>query len=217
VQTSAFYIDWTAPQLFQTFPGCPAQFTTNAGHAVSKGADLQVQAKPFSALTLTASAGYNDAHYTQTVLGPTPVPGAVQAIVVNKGDTLPVAPWSVNLGAQYDFSLTSAWGAYVRADYQYASSYKRTTGPGSVSYAPDQYVAPETRFVSARLGATKGPVEVALFVDNLLDSYDTLALTSGGRGTCKNTACTSFSINEPQYIGTTFRPRTVGMQLAYRY
>lgn len=217
VQASSFYVEWNQPQLFATFPGCTAQFTTNAGKATSRGGDLQIQLRPARDLTLSVAASYTDSHYTQQILGPTPVAGATQAVLVNKGDTLPIAPWNVNLSANYEFGLTGEWRAYVRGDFQYASSYKRTTGPGSVAYAPEQYNAEATYFSSARVGLIHGPLELSLFVDNLLNSHDTLSQITGGRGTCRNTACSSFAINEPVYIGQTFRPRTIGMQAAFRY
>jgi outer membrane receptor protein involved in Fe transport len=217
VQASGFYIDWKSPQLFETFPGCSAQFTTNAGHATSRGGDVQVQLRPSRNFNLSVQASYTDAHYTGQVLGPTPVAGGTQAVIAQKGDQLPVAPWNVNVSAQWSFAELAGWKSYIRGDFQYASRYHRTTGPGTVAYAPEQYNADSTRFVTARLGATRGPWELSLFVDNLLNSTDTLAQITGGRGTCRNTACTSYAINEPLYIGQTFRPRTIGLQAAFRY
>jgi len=217
LQASGFYIDWKSPQLFATFPGCSAQFTQNAGHAVSRGGDLQVQLRPTRDLSLSVAASYTDAHYDTQVLGPTPVAGGTQSVIAQDGDQLPVAPWNVNVSAQWTFLRASRLSAYLRGDFQYASSYHRTTGPGTVSYAPEQYQADSTKYVTARLGAEYGTWSFSLFVDNLFNSQDTIAQITGGRGTCRNTACTSFAINEPLYIGQTFRPRTIGLQAAFRY
>lgn len=217
LQASAFHVDWNQPQLFATFPGCSAQFTLNAGKAQSDGGDLQVQVRPVTGLTLSAAASYTNSRYTKQILGPTPVAGATQSVLVNKGDTLPVAPWNLNLSGNYEFAVTNDWRAYLRADFQYASAYKRTTGPGTVAYAPDQYNAEATNYLSGRIGAIRGPLELSVFMDNVLNSRDTISQITGGRGTCRNTACTSYAINEPIYIGQTFRPRTIGMQAAFRY
>ncbi|PZU07259.1 TonB-dependent receptor [Sphingomonas sp.] len=217
VQASAFHVDWNQPQLFATFPGCSAQFTLNAGKAASDGGDLQIQLRPMRGLTLSVAASYTDSRYTRQILGPEQVAGATRSVLVNKGDTLPIAPWNVNLSGNYEFALNSVWKAYIRGDFQYASAYNRTTGPGTVAYAPEQYRAEATHYTSARIGAIQGPLELSLFVDNLLNSRDTLSQITGGRGTCRNTACTTYAINEPIYIGQTFRPRTIGLQAAYRY
>ncbi|MBY8829396.1 TonB-dependent receptor [Hephaestia mangrovi] len=217
IQASAFYIDWDRPQLFQTFPGCSAQFITNAGHAVSRGGDLQVQLRPAAGLTLTGAASYTDAHFTETVLGPTPLPGSTQAVYANKGDTMPIAPWNVSVSARYEMPIDDHWKIYLRGDYQYASAYKETNGPGTVSYAPEKYWADATHYASLRLGAMTGPIDLALYVQNLFDSTDTLSKITGGRGTCRNTECTSYAIDEPQYIYQTYRPRTIGLQASFRF
>jgi len=215
MNASAFYIDWSNPQIGQTFPGCSAAFTANAGHAVSKGFDLQAQLHPTTALTLNLAVGYTNAKYTEQVVGPTPVAGATQAILTNKGDPLPVAPWQYNVGAQYDFRVAEH-ASYIRFDYQYASKYYRTTGPGTVSYAPDVRQADATHFATARVGTTFDGVEISAFMNNVFDSKDILSLT-GGRGTCRNTACTSYAINEPQYIASSYPPRTIGLTGSTRF
>jgi outer membrane receptor protein involved in Fe transport len=215
LNASVFYIDWNGPQIAQTFPGCSAAFTVNAGKAVSKGFDLQAQVRPIRSLTVNLSLGYTDAYYSEAILGPTPVPGATRAILTNKGDELPIAPLVYNVGFQYDFDLVQR-SSYVRFDYQFASRYHRTTGPGTVSYAPDVYNAESVSYATLRAGMRLGDWEVAAFANNLFNASDALSLT-GGRGTCRNLACSSYAINEPQFIASSYRPRTIGLSASFRY
>ena len=64
------------------------------------------------------------------------------------GDSLDVAPWTVTLGAQYDFKFFDH-DAFIRADYEYSS--KRTTpipneDPNTAFYDPAWFpIRPPTR------------------------------------------------------------------------
>ncbi len=60
-----------------------------------------------------------------------------------------------------------------------------------------------THYVGARAGMTFGPVQAALFVDNLFDSYDSSFRTRD-------------SIASVYFRRTSFRPRTVGIELIFR-
>jgi outer membrane receptor protein involved in Fe transport len=219
VNTSAFRIDWSDVQVSIPTTGCGQTYVTNAGAAVSQGFDLQTQALVLPGLTFDAAVGYNDAHYTADAFGPTPkIAGVSPTKVVNKGDSLPVPVWTASLGVRYDFEVL-AHNFYARGDYQFTGPYNRGFGAGVNGFAPDVLRAGATRLVNARFGVVMGALDANLFVNNLFDSRDLLSLAGGRTGCSAATggACTTFSNNNPLFSGTTFAPRTVGVQLAYRY
>jgi len=217
VNSSVFYVDWNDIALRSSVPGCPFTFVSNAGKAVSRGFDIQGQLKLASGLSANLGVGYTDARYTETTLGPPqPSPATPRAILVREGDELPVPPWTVSLGLQYDFRLADKFDAYLRGDYQFTSTYHRSLGPGVTGYTPDTYRAESTEIVNARFGVAWDRFDLSLFANNLLNSQDRLSV-GGGRSGCTNFECTGFRLQNYLQTSTTFRPRSVGLTLTYRY
>ena len=218
LNASAFRIDWSDVQLNVSIPGCAPTFTQNAGTARSEGFDLQAQAR-FFGFTGSAAVGYNNARYTSTATGPRPANGSPPTAVVQEGDKLPAPPWTVSLGLQYDFQVLGTNRAYVRGDYQFTSAYYNGLGPGVNAYAPDTRRLPKTEQVNLRAGVTFDRFDLNLFVNNVFDSRDPLGLAGGRSGCTPNTdaACGTFTTYNPFNSITTFRPRTIGAQLNYRY
>jgi outer membrane receptor protein involved in Fe transport len=216
VNTSVFYIDWNDIQMNAAVPGCPFSYVANAGKAVSKGFDLQSNARLGGGFTGNLGLGYTDAAYSQTTFGPPKPGGAPPAILVNRGDQLPVAPWNASVGLQYDTTLMGRYGAYARIDYQYASSYHRTVGAGATGYTPETYLAPETRITNIRIGTAFDGWDLSLFANNLFDNYDKI-LDSTGRSSCANVSCSTYAFRSYLDVYDTFRPRTVGITAVYRY
>jgi outer membrane receptor protein involved in Fe transport len=200
VSASAYYIKWSNIQQAFYVPLCGIQFTTNAGAAVSKGFDLQAQWLVTHGLDLEMSVGYTHARFTQTALDNN---GDVLNVV---GDSLDVAPWTVTLGAQYDFKFFDR-DAFIRGDYEYRS--KRTApipneDPNTAFFDPGLVPDPATNEVSARAGMTIGSWDVALFANNLFNAHPQLSLQHQDSSTLL-------------YEATTFRPRTVGIAASFRY
>src|SRR3546814_3829598 len=68
INATAFYIDWSKIQLqVRTASGLP--YTANAGTARSKGAELEIVARPASAFELGTSLAYTDAKLKSVVAG----------------------------------------------------------------------------------------------------------------------------------------------------
>jgi hypothetical protein len=206
VETSAslYHIDWSRIQQSIYLTSCGFRLTTNLGPAVSDGFDFQAQTRLFDALELDASVGFTDAHYTsdQQMQGASPT----GAIVVYKGDSLGIAPWTVALGAEYNFRAFDH-DDFFRLDYEFASMDNRPTPnrhPGSGTYDPNLVPDPATNFVSARLGMNVGDWDFALFMQNVLNAHPQLDLNHQDQYT-------------ELYEATTFRPRTAGIALNYRY
>ena len=200
VAASAYYIKWSNIQQAFYVPTCGIQFTTNAGEAVSKGFDFQGSWRIVKGFDVDASVGYTDATFTKTALD-------TNGDILNvKGDVLDVVPWTVTLGAQYDFDAFGR-NAFLRGDYEFNS---RRTGlipnedPATAFYDPGLRPNPATDQVSARLGINLSRWDVALFVDNLLDSHPQLDLTHQDSNTLL-------------YEAKTFRPRTIGLAANFKY
>jgi outer membrane receptor protein involved in Fe transport len=218
LNASAYRIDWSNVQLNVRIPNCGPTFIQNAGTARSQGFDVEASARIWGGLSGNLAVGYDNAEYTQTATGPVPKNGTPATPVVQKGDKLSVPPWTVTASLQYDFDLAK-YRAYVRGDYQFASDYLNGVGPGVSSYSPDSYNMPSTTVVNARAGITIGHVDANVYVNNVFKSVDPLGV-GGGRGGCTpNTdpSCATFSTFNPISTITTFRPRTVGVQVNYRY
>ncbi len=198
VDSSIFYISWKNPQISQSFPTCGYSYITNAGAAISQGADLQGQFRVGGGLTVDGSVAYTDAHYTQTIRQP-----GGTSVIVNNGDELGAPRWQYNVGAIYTFQATSKMNGYVRGDYRFQGEYQRSGAPGTTSYDPIVARGQSTHFATARVGVTLNQLDVALFVNNLTNSRE---LISVGHGSAS-----------PLVTASTFRPREIGLQATYRY
>ena len=190
----------------------------NAAEAVSKGANLEFTLKPFSNFNITLNAAYTDAHYTKDLNG---LGDSSGVLLIADGDDLPyTSKWSGNVSAVYNMKL-AGHPAYLRADYSWQSSFKQTTGPGTSGYLPDAYELPGLETVNARAGMEFGKVGVDVFVNNLTNSRDKFALVSNGFGPgrvgCFTAECTSFGRFAQGTTISTYRPRTIGLSVRYRY
>ncbi len=200
VSASAFYIQWSNIQQAFYVPKCGIQFTTNAGDAVSKGFDFQGQWQVSRALELEATVGYTNAKFTKDAFD------ANGDVLDLKGDSLDVVPWTVTLGAQYDFTAFGR-AAFVRADYEFNSH--RTTpipneDPRTAFFDSGLVPDPATHEVSARAGITLDRWDLAVFANNLFNAAPQLNLQHQDQAT---------QLFEAQ----TFRPRTIGVSANFRY
>jgi outer membrane receptor protein involved in Fe transport len=181
---------------------------------VSQGGNLEAKALLFPGFEVSLNAAYTDARYSE----------AVQSdgiLLIGKGNELPYSPvWSGNLTAQYHFQLASR-PAFVRTDYSYQGQFYQTTGPGTEEYLPDAYRLPGFKTLNARAGVYFGKLEVDGFVTNVTNSQDLFALLSDasgpGRVGCANVACTSYGEYAQGTILSTYRPRTFGIDVQYKY
>ena len=220
--TSLYYIRWNQIQQTVLLPTCGLTYTDNLGTAVAKGFDVQADIAITSALTLETAAGYTSARYTSDSLpsstsppGTTPIVAKGDAISGQAGGDTGIAgaPWTVSAGLQYAFT---AFGheSFARLDYQYQAKARWPTAaqdPNTSQYDPFMYTPAATSFVSARLGSSFGRWNAAAFIDNLFDTHTTFdyshtVVDSGAPFTML-----------PLYRNYTFRPRTLGMTLTYRY
>lgn len=106
--------------------GLLTQVLANAADVRSRGAEIDVRAKPLSGLTLGFNASFNDASYSSFTDAPCPleVQYATGRTVCNlTGHAVAGAPrWTANFSAQYDFYLGHDVSQYVAAGYSLRSS-----------------------------------------------------------------------------------------------
>ena len=207
VNAAAFHIDWQNVQFVVPMIFCAFSFIANAASAVSDGAELQATGRMWN-FTLNTNLGYDDAHYTANVLGPTPPAGSGRspALLALKGDNLGVPKWTANIGLQYDWRIMEM-PAYARGDYTYTGTYSRGTGPGTTSYnattSPNTIVGEATGLVNARVGMYYKSMELALYVKNMLNDRTWI---NKGEGS-----------GNYWYSGNTVQPRLIGFQANYRF
>ena len=150
---------------------------------------------------IDGTVGYTDATFTKTALR-----RRTANVLDAAGDALDVAPWTVTLGAQYNFTLVDR-AAFVRADYEFNS--KRTTpipdeDPRTTYYDPGLVPDPATNQVTLRGGLNFGPWDLALYCNNLLNAHPQLNLQHQDEFTLL-------------YEAQTFRPRTIGLSANVKF
>lgn len=214
INAAVYYIDWSGVQTPISLT-CGVTFLANGAKAVSKGVNLESAAKLFPGFTVTLNTAYTDARYTKAVSSD----GGI--LLVGSGNELPFVPeWTGNLSAEYRFTLANR-PTFVRADYSYQGQFVQTTGAGTEQYLPDAYRLPGYRTANARAGMVFGKLEVDAFVTNLTNSQDLFSLSdfaSGpGRVGCMSAACANYAEYAQGSILSTYRPRTFGLDLQYKY
>jgi len=205
-ELSAYHIDWRGVQLL-TALNCGFGYVLNAGAAASNGVDLTAHAQLGRALTLGLAVGYDDARYTQTVRSGAGVIAEGHAAVGNPNTGDVISPWALSLTFQYDLPIHEEFAPYIWAEYDFHS---RNPGPftsqtpTAAAYDPTIPADPATHLVKLRAGARVSEVELSVFVDNLLNSHPQIGLQHA-------------VVASPVYSATTFRPRTIGVNAAYRF
>ena len=204
LDAAVFYMAWQEMQLPIPLTNCGYSFIVNAGSATSKGFDIGMQAAVSERLRLAVSAAYTDAHYDETVT-------LNGQSVVSRGDAvgalpLVAAPWSVSGSAAYEMAAAGGRVTFSLQD-MYTSRNPgpfSTDDPLAVTYAPLRRPNPPTNVLNLRATASWHDFELALFVNNVLDSQPTLQV--------RNHISTSDLV-----YATTLRPRTIGLQGNVRF
>ena len=218
VASSLYYIKWKGIQQ-NIYLSCGFQFVANLSEAVAKGGDIQLEWAPNSSLSFDVAIGRTEAHNTADV-GGNAASGTLP--LAAKGDAIegitygPAPPWTLSLGAQYDFTAMDH-KSFVRLDYEFSKrsgNLTPTEDPRTSVYDPYIYTPASSGFVSVRAGTTAGRWSISAFVDNLLDVHpqalDTADYHSG---------VDPFNPNPSTVLTTayTYRPRTMGVTGTVRF
>ncbi len=197
-EASAYYIEWKNIQQ-QLRLTCAFSLVANTASATSKGVDINLNVRPVDNLLLGLGVGYNDATYDKTIqIGTAPV--------VIAGQTLGQTPWTVNLSAEYRFTVANR-ESFVRAQYNYRSVNDGPflyQVPTATTYDPRRPLPSEPTTLDLRAGVDLGPVNLSIYGENILNNVDYIAESST-------------YVNGPLWTGATLRPRTIGLQVIARY
>jgi len=184
-----YFMDWDKIQQQVTL-SCGYNFSANAGKAVSKGGELELNARVTSSLLFTQNFGFSRAYLTQIdVPGNSPL-----------GQQLPDVPrWTYATGLSYetlvgrDYKLTSSLNErFVGAEYDYSGT------PAPFTQKPAYHV------LDARLRAGRDNWSASLFADNLLNALGIVGVAR------------SEVINIPETARIIpIRPRTIGVDFSY--
>jgi iron complex outermembrane receptor protein len=185
-----FYIDWSNIQQTESL-ACGFSFTGNAGAAVSKGGEIELNTRPLAGLLLTLGAGYTDARITK-----------VGAITVQQAGSpiFQVPEWTASGTAEYAFPVMSYTG-FVLGDFGYTgSSLSGNQNP----LLPR--VRPAYTLADFRTGLRTGKYEMALYVKNLTNEIANLS---------DNSSIAAEAPGLPRIVVT--RPRTIGLDVRMKF
>lgn len=189
VDASVYYIDWKDIQT-GIRPGFVA-YIANAGRAKSQGAELSVEARPLTGLTISAWAAYNKAELTE--IPPSSTLGATE------GSRLPYSsPRSGEISVDQEFDIgASNATAFVGGSLSYVDERK-----GGFRAVGRETFPSYTQF-DLRAGVRFDAWTVNALVTNVADKRGVL---TGGQD----------AIAGPTYF-TFIQPRTYGVNVSFNY
>jgi outer membrane receptor protein involved in Fe transport len=199
---SAYVIKWNNIQQQIMLPFCGYALVDNLGSATIKGFDLTLSVAPLVGLNLTAAFAYTHTALDNGLYQP----GGT--VVYSKGSAILNAgpPWTEVLTGEYSAPVMADVAGYFHVDATHTSAYARTgqTDPAAFNFDPLLPPQTATTLINARLGIRRDSLDVSLFCNNMFDSHPLLNLSH---------------IYSPAYVwtATTFRPRTVGITMAYHF
>ncbi|HEV2362951.1 MAG TPA: TonB-dependent receptor [Caulobacteraceae bacterium] len=196
-QVDAYLIYWNNIQVNLTTNSGAANYTGNAGDAVSKGFEFEFQARPIHYLTVDLAGSYQDAHLTK---GSPPDQRAANPTLGATGDQLPdVAPFQFALGLTYaaPLALPGNWTGTLGADITYRGRANAYFAANPFNITLDPYT-----LLNLRAGVSNGTWTATAFLDNVSDARAQIS-----------------AINSPQdpHALLTVRPRTVGLRITRNF
>jgi outer membrane receptor protein involved in Fe transport len=191
VNAAAYYIKWNDVQQGQTLP-CSYQITENAGEAIVRGGELEVQARMGTHLELGIGAGFTKAVLARDAPN-------LDGIA---GEQLQNVPkWNGGASAKYTFDPAPGYSGFFRADEQAVG----------ISYPDFDRTDPATfqraySILDLRAGLVHESWEVDLFLANALDKQAALSRFISD----------NYDASTRSRIFTN-RPRTVGASLEVKF
>ncbi len=212
VDGALYYIDWKKIQVVastpaNSLPPTPPNipYLGNIGSAISKGAEIEIQARPARDWLFSLSGAYTDARYSATNV----------QIGITNGQRIPSVPqFSGAASVDYNWPITETIGGFAHFDVRYESN--KPNGLGSTDKG---IFIPAYALGNLRVGATlPGEAMVTLFVDNLWDTRDISQIITNNICLSQTTCPTPLNPNVPaklrELIG---QPRTFGLTVAKRF
>lgn len=192
---SAYHIDWKGLPIRSviTCGTTNASYTANVGAARSRGFDVQAALMLGGGWRADLGFGYTKAELTEDAPGLLPP--------AFRGDRLPGAPEiTASTALQYDFT-TGRFDGFARLDAVYVGSFY-----GDLRQSPGTRAGDYARF-NIRAGVKLERFRLEAFVDNITDED---AFTWRG-------ISGAFSGTVNPLFGYRLRPRTIGIEVGYRF
>lgn len=170
VNAALFEIDIKDQQLFTTTfdsAGVPVSTITNAGESRSRGAELEVSARPHDSLDLSLALAYTDAEFVDFTQQ-----AADGSFVVRDGQPFEFVPkWTGSASVEYRFAVTQRADVALNISYRYVDDY---VVPNSAVLAPLGGTIPVDAYDRLDLRATVnlGSWAITGYLRNALDSFD---------------------------------------------
>lgn len=205
VAGSLFEIDWSRVQTNVTLD-CGFNYVANTGAAKSTGFDLAVSMSPLRALTLTVSVGYDNVHFTKTILSPAGEVLADRDAVLGGVPSVP-SPWIGAANLRYEWPISHEITGYTRIDevvHSHNPGPFTELDPKAIGYDPRFVADPATSVLDLKLGLIWSKLDLRLFVNN----------ASGGDPMLQSSADAPGSL--PTYAHT-LTPRTWGLACAWSF
>ena len=188
VNSAVYYEQWQSVQQ-QVAPGCGFKFTANAGKATVYGAEIELAVVLTPGLVVSQNVGYTHATNSTTI---------VAAGVVSGDRLLDVPQVTANTNVTYKHPVGGGRSLVARVTNSYVDSVE------DITYTRN--TLPSYDLVAARLGIEDVRWSASLFVDNLTDKKALLGDTG------------ALSANVPIFNRiATNQPRTIGLDLSYRF
>jgi iron complex outermembrane recepter protein len=205
VAGSVFEIDWNRVQTNFTLD-CGFNYVANAGAAKSSGFDLVASVFPLHALNFEVSLGYDNVHFTKTILNPAGEVLADRDAVVGGVPAVP-SPWIGAANLRYEWPITHEITGCARIDevvHSHNPGPFTELDPRAVGYDPRFVADPATSVLNLKLGLIWSKLDLRLFVNNALDAHPLLQSSADAPGSL------------PTYAHT-LTPRTWGLVGAWSF
>lgn len=194
VNGAAFYTDWQNIQQLILLK-CGFQFEANAGAAKSEGGELEIRARPISALDVNAGLGYNHAVITKASSGGAISPQAIGSPVYQIPD------WTGSVGATYTQRFSGDYKLVLNSEYSYVGrSFSGNNDPSN----PRERAA--YRLLDLRMALPWERYEAAIFAKNVTNDHANLS---------DNRSIVVETPGRPRVV--TNQPRTVGVEFRARF
>jgi iron complex outermembrane recepter protein len=180
---SVFEIDWNRVQTNFTLE-CGFNYVANAGAAKSSGFDLVASVFPLQALNFDVSLGYDNVHYTQTILNPTGEVLADRNAVVGGVPAVP-SPWIGAVHLRYEWPITQEITGCARIEevvHSHNPGPFTELDPRAIGYDPRFVADPATSVLNLKLCLIRSKLELRLFVNNALDAHPLLQSSADAPG-----------------------------------
>jgi iron complex outermembrane recepter protein len=195
VDAAIFYIDWKNIQQWILL-NCGFQYRANAGAAVSKGGELEINARPIERLQLSLGLGYQDAKIT-AVNSNSDSPETVGEPVFQ------VPNWTANSSATWTQPVFQDSKLTASIDYSYVGRSFSANNISATNFTTRE--RPSYDLLNSRIGFGQSGWEIAFVGKNLANEHANLA---DSRSIAAETP------GRPRLV--TNQPRTLGIEFRIR-